>query len=96
MKVTTKKILFPQKKHAREFLFQAVSVAIAKGNRIILNTMDQEGRMSNRDKHMRGKPFSAKPDLTEKSQIAVSIQDYCQCSWCMSLYSHPNTGRGNC
>ena len=57
----------------REFLFQAVSVAIAKGNSIILNTMDQEWRMAHRAKQMRGKPFAAKPDLSEKSQIAVSI-----------------------
>ena len=57
----------------REFLFQAVSVAIAKGNSIILNTMDQEWRMAHRAKQMRGTPFAAKPDLSEKSEIAVSI-----------------------
>ena len=36
--------------------------------------MDQEWRMAHRRaKQMRGKPFAAKPDLSETSELAVSI-----------------------
>ena len=56
----------------REFLFQRVSVAIARGNTMILNTMKQGWRSGRRAEEIRGVPPKAAQDLSECSHACCS------------------------
>ena len=59
----------------REFLFQRVSVAIARGNTMILNTMKQGWRSGRRAEEIRGVPPKAALDLSECSHVARLVAE---------------------
>ena len=58
----------------REFFFQCVNAAIARGNTMILNTMRQDWRNECRVTERRGRKFSAQPDVADESVLVNLIE----------------------
>jgi hypothetical protein len=61
----------------REFLFQRVSVAVARGNTMILNTMRQGWHSHKRSKETRGVMPRAVLNTSERSHVAQTILSSC-------------------
>ena len=61
----------------REFLFQRVSVAVARGNTMILNTMRQGWHSYKRSKETRGVMPKAVLNTSERSHVAQTILSGC-------------------